>query len=83
VKYFHRRSLDGSTLYIRDATFVPNNIHSSANYDKVKNAVFFWDITLCGSCKNRRFGGTYHLYRQGEKNQRAMNNFGSYKSHKE
>jgi hypothetical protein len=23
----------------------------------VKNAVF-WDVTPCGSCKNRRFGGT-------------------------
>jgi hypothetical protein len=23
----------------------------------MKNAVF-WDVTLCGSCKNRRFGGT-------------------------
>jgi hypothetical protein len=23
----------------------------------MKNAVF-WDITPCGSCKNRRFGGT-------------------------
>jgi hypothetical protein len=23
----------------------------------VKN-VFFWDVTPCGSCKNRRFGGT-------------------------
>jgi hypothetical protein len=23
----------------------------------MKNGVF-WDITLCGSCKNRRFGGT-------------------------
>jgi hypothetical protein len=23
----------------------------------IKNGVF-WDITLCGSCKNRRFGGT-------------------------
>jgi hypothetical protein len=19
---------------------------------------FFWDVALCGSCKNRRFGGT-------------------------
>jgi hypothetical protein len=25
-----------------------------------ENAVF-WDITPCGSCKNRRFGGTYRL----------------------
>jgi hypothetical protein len=24
---------------------------------RVKNAVF-WDVTPCGSCKNRRFGGT-------------------------
>jgi hypothetical protein len=23
----------------------------------LKNCVF-WDVTLCGSCKNRRFGGT-------------------------
>jgi hypothetical protein len=21
----------------------------------------FWDVTLCGSCKNRGFGGTYRL----------------------
>jgi hypothetical protein len=24
---------------------------------KLKNGVF-WDVTPCGSCKNRRFGGT-------------------------
>jgi hypothetical protein len=23
----------------------------------MKNGIF-WDVTLCGSCKNRRFGGT-------------------------
>jgi hypothetical protein len=27
-----------------------------------KNAVI-WDVTLSGSCKNRRFGGTYRLFR--------------------
>jgi hypothetical protein len=27
----------------------------------VKNAVF-WDVTLCGSCNNRRFGGTDNLH---------------------
>jgi hypothetical protein len=27
----------------------------------------FWDVTQCGSCKNRRFGGTYRLYHQSEK----------------
>jgi hypothetical protein len=29
-----------------------------------KNAVF-WDITPCGSSKNRRFGATYRLHLQG------------------
>jgi hypothetical protein len=33
----------------------------------MKNGVF-WDVTPCGSCKNRRFGGTYHLLHQGDKN---------------
>jgi hypothetical protein len=27
----------------------------------MKDAVF-WDMTPCGSCKNRRFLGTYHLH---------------------
>jgi hypothetical protein len=40
---------------------------------KVKNAVF-WDMTPCGSCKNRRFGGIYFHYHKGKKNQRATNN---------
>jgi hypothetical protein len=25
--------------------------------NKIRNGVF-WDVTPCGSCKNRRFGGT-------------------------
>jgi hypothetical protein len=32
----------------------------------MKNGVF-WDVTPCGSCKNRRFGGTYSLLHQGDK----------------
>jgi hypothetical protein len=32
-----------------------------------KNAAF-WDVTLLGSCKNRRFGGTQRLHHQGDKN---------------
>jgi hypothetical protein len=28
----------------------------------MKTAVF-WDVRPCSSCKNRRFGGTYHLHR--------------------
>jgi hypothetical protein len=26
----------------------------------------FWDVTPCGSCKNRRFGGTWRLLHQGD-----------------
>jgi hypothetical protein len=32
----------------------------------VKNAVF-WDVVLCKSCVNQRFGGTYRLHLQGRK----------------
>jgi hypothetical protein len=35
-------------MYVRFEVFAAVNM---------KNAVF-WDVTLCGSCKNRRFGGT-------------------------
>jgi hypothetical protein len=37
------------------------------NQDEVKNGVF-WVVTPCGSCKNRRFGGTWRLLHQGDKN---------------
>jgi hypothetical protein len=36
------------------------------------NAAFL-DVTPCGCCKNRRFGGTYRLYDKCEKNQLARN----------
>jgi hypothetical protein len=32
----------------------------------MKNGVF-WVITPCGSCKNRRFEGTWRLLHQGDK----------------
>jgi hypothetical protein len=32
----------------------------------MKNGVF-WDVTPCGSCKNRCFGGTWLLLHQGDK----------------
>jgi hypothetical protein len=38
----------------------------------LKNTIF-WDVTPCGSCKNRRFGETYHLHHQGDKNRQARN----------
>jgi hypothetical protein len=37
----------------------------------MKNVVFCY-VTTCGSCKIRRFGGTYHL-----RHQRARNNVSS------
>jgi hypothetical protein len=37
------------------------------NSSLMKNGVF-WVVTPCGSCKNRRFGGTWRLLHQGDKN---------------
>jgi hypothetical protein len=39
----------------------------------LKNGVF-WVVTPCGSCKNRRFGGTWRLLHQGDKNRWTRNN---------
>jgi hypothetical protein len=33
----------------------------------MKNSAF-WDVRLCGFCKNRRFGGSYRLQHDGDKN---------------
>jgi hypothetical protein len=30
-------------------------------------------MTQCGSCRNRRFGGTYRPHHQGQNNQRVRN----------
>jgi hypothetical protein len=38
----------------------------------MKNGVF-WDVTPCGSCNNLRFGGTYRLHYQDDKNRRERN----------
>jgi hypothetical protein len=37
----------------------------------MKNGVF-WDVTPCGSCKNRRFEGTQRLLHQGDKILRSV-----------
>jgi hypothetical protein len=39
----------------------------------LKNGVF-WDVTPWGSCKNRRFGGTWRLLHQGDKKRWTRNN---------
>jgi hypothetical protein len=38
--------------------------------ENMKDSVF-WDVTPYDSCKNRRFGGTYSLHDQHDKNRRA------------
>jgi hypothetical protein len=43
------------------------NAAAFQNQVKMENAVF-WDVTLCGSCKTRRFGGTYGIQHLDEKN---------------
>jgi hypothetical protein len=42
-------------------------------YTYQKNNAVCWDVTLCCSSKNRRFGGRYRPHHQGEKNPRAKN----------
>jgi hypothetical protein len=34
---------------------------ATETYSLMKNGVF-WDVTPCGSCKNRRFGGTQDTF---------------------
>jgi hypothetical protein len=48
----------------------------------MKNSVF-WDVTPCGSCKNRCFGGTHHLRHQGDKNWQARKDVSSNKQPKD
>jgi hypothetical protein len=65
------------SIYIKLYYLIPY-IHHQARFEvftavTMKNYVF-WDVTPCDSCKNRRFGGTYGLNPQGEKNRRARNN---------
>jgi hypothetical protein len=65
-----------------EKTFHPNSglyilpVPKSKDYlDKIllKNGVF-WDVTPCGSCKNRRFGGTWRLLHQDDKNRWTRKN---------
>jgi hypothetical protein len=51
--------------------FCVNGKHCLEIGPVLKNAVH-WEVTPRGSCKNRRFGETYRLHYQREKNQLAM-----------
>jgi hypothetical protein len=58
-------------LLIMQFTHIPNGMNDVRfqifTAVTMKNAVF-WDVMPCGSCRNRRFGGTYRLHLPGEKN---------------
>jgi hypothetical protein len=59
-----------SDLGIIKSSFVRFEIFTAVT---MKNGVF-WDVTLCGSCKNRRFGRTYRLHNRGDKNRWTRKN---------
>jgi hypothetical protein len=59
IKKYKRLQLGGGQAYdVRVEVFTAVTM---------KNGVF-WVVTPCGSCKNRRFGGTQLLYHQADKN---------------
>jgi hypothetical protein len=57
-------NIDGDKYFVRFEVFTAVTM---------KNGVF-WVVTPCGSCKNRRFGGTWRRLHQGEKNRCTRNN---------
>jgi hypothetical protein len=81
------RGHGGSLPFHKVCTCLPNysyipkchnrNKHNATSHSfwTLKNGVF-WVVTPCGSCKNRRFGGTWRLLLQGDKNLWTRNNVG-------
>jgi hypothetical protein len=45
-------------------TLPGNGLIKSVN-NILKMIIIFWEMTPCGSYKNRRFGGSYRLHLQG------------------
>jgi hypothetical protein len=64
LQLFHSRCDKFLCLILYIAEFIRFEAFTAAT---MKNGVF-WDVTPCGSCKNRRFGRTYRLLHQGDKN---------------
>jgi hypothetical protein len=66
-------SLDVNTQFVPRGKHITSPLQSPAGKCYVrfntftavtlKNAVF-WDVTLCDSCRKRRFGGIYRLHYQ-------------------
>jgi hypothetical protein len=51
--------------------------HSRKKSNVTWKNVICWDVTPCGSCKNRSLQGMYRLHRQCDNNQRVRNNVSS------
>jgi hypothetical protein len=60
---------DGGEIYGAKGGGKPNGLSGKEILKgcELKNGVF-WVVTPCGSFKNRRFGGTWRLLHQGDKN---------------
>jgi hypothetical protein len=76
--FFNRKQDDRLCPKINKYIIIPSsqNFRSRSRHRsfwKLKNGVF-WDVTSCGSCKNRRFGVTQRLLHQGDKNRRTRKN---------
>jgi hypothetical protein len=61
VPYNAGKVPSGDLSYTSDTHF---RVHTSPS---LRNVVV-WDVTPCGCCLNRRFGGSYHIHYQGKEN---------------
>jgi hypothetical protein len=74
---------DIKTQFVLHRRHIMSPLQSSAGYCyarfefftvvTMKNAIF-WEVTPCGSCKNRRFGGTQRLHHKGDNNRWTRHN---------
>jgi hypothetical protein len=62
-----------STLFC-DICFIGWQLNSTVT----KENGLFWDVTPCGSCKNRRFRETWRLLHQGDRRRQRRNFFTAY-----
>jgi hypothetical protein len=62
-----------SFVYSTSRDFVRLEVSTAVT---MQNGVY-WDVAPCGSCKNRRFGGTWRLLHEGDKNRWTRNKVSS------
>jgi hypothetical protein len=71
-RYEPNESCIGTRSFLSHENLQSININRNARFEvftavTMKKCVF-WVVTPCGSCKNRRFGGTWRFLHQGDKN---------------